>query len=400
MDGIDPLHGGDGLRAVQATEEERAAIRARLSKRAESAPAAARVGRASALAWAGLRLAAIVLLAAGVGIGLGDGDEFDDVGCTVAQQPGGTSHGARSARAGERAGGTLPGSDGGSAGSSGNGEVGGRPECEVRAAMCAHRMADGLCQRLGRQCRLFGGAGAEEAGQAAPLGSPPSEQPRYALRRDGGLWHLTFEGREAFLKHEQGIYYVAEMLGQPGERVKKLNLATKYSSPKSKHRSSMEVYDPATGKYDIPASTEPVHEAALAADDDEARNAYKQRARELLETIDDPTETERAKEEAREELGEITAHLSQESRQLRDPTKGAGDAVRNAINRLLHSLAAPGGSAASPPSVRRGFAEHLQQYLIIPSRRYAAPGARKDRGDLTGCLLYDPPAGTFWAVGQ
>src|ERR1035441_7474277 len=70
---------GRGMAAVQATEEERAAIRAMLSKRAESAPAGAAVGRASALAWAGLKLAAIVLLAAGVGVGLGDGDEFDDV---------------------------------------------------------------------------------------------------------------------------------------------------------------------------------------------------------------------------------------------------------------------------------------------------------------------------------
>ena len=86
MDGFDDVHGGDarggGLRVVQATEEERAAIRAMLSRRAESAPAGAGVGRAPALAWAGLRLAAFVLLAAGVGIGLGDGDEFDDVGCT------------------------------------------------------------------------------------------------------------------------------------------------------------------------------------------------------------------------------------------------------------------------------------------------------------------------------
>ena len=112
---------GRGMGAVQATEEEQAAIRAMLRKRAESAPAGAGVGRASALAWAGFKLAAIVLLAAGVGIGLGDGDEFDDVGCSVAQQPGGTSHGARSAQARERAGGKLAGSDGGSAGSSGGG---------------------------------------------------------------------------------------------------------------------------------------------------------------------------------------------------------------------------------------------------------------------------------------
>jgi hypothetical protein len=241
-------------------------------------------------------------------------------------------------------------------------------------------------------------APAKEASQVAPLAPPPSEQPRYALHRDGTLWHLTFEGRQAFLKHEQGICYVAEMLGHPGERLKKLSLAAKYSSPKSKRCSSIEVWDPATGKYATPASTEPVHEAPLAADDNEARNAYKARARELKDTIDDPTETEAAKAEASEELEQIIAHLSKDSRQLRDPTKAAADAVRSAINKLLHNLLEPGGSSASAPSVRREFAEHIQRYLVTPSRRYAAPKARKARGDLTGCLLYEPPAGTSWAV--
>jgi hypothetical protein len=120
------------LGTVQATEEARAAIRGLLSRLAESAPPAAGVGRAPALAWAGLRLAAFVLLAAGVGIGLGDGDEFDDVGCTVAQQPGGTSHGARSAQVRERAGGKLAGADGGAAGAAGG--AAGRPEGEAQAS--------------------------------------------------------------------------------------------------------------------------------------------------------------------------------------------------------------------------------------------------------------------------
>ena len=74
-------------RLLQATEEEQAEVQAALSKWVESAPAGAGFGRASALARGGLRLAGLVLLAAGVGIGLGDGDEFDDVGCSVARQP-------------------------------------------------------------------------------------------------------------------------------------------------------------------------------------------------------------------------------------------------------------------------------------------------------------------------
>jgi hypothetical protein len=81
-----------------------------------------------------LRLAAFVLLAAGVGIGVGDGDEFDDVGCSVAQQPGGTAHGARSAKTRERAGGKLAGAEGGAAGAAGGGGAAGRPEGEAQEA--------------------------------------------------------------------------------------------------------------------------------------------------------------------------------------------------------------------------------------------------------------------------
>jgi hypothetical protein len=110
-------------------EEERAAVRGMLCKLAESAPSAAGVGRAPAVAWAGLRLAAMVLLAAGVGIGLGDGDEFDDVGCSVAQKPGGTSHGAHSTKTRERPGDKPAGSQGGAAGAAGDGEpYGGKAE--------------------------------------------------------------------------------------------------------------------------------------------------------------------------------------------------------------------------------------------------------------------------------
>ena len=141
MVSIDHVHGGDargrGLRVVQATEDEQAAIRGMLSKLAEAAPASAKVSRVSALAWAGLRLAAFVLLAAGVAIGLGDGDDFDDVGCTVAQQPGGSSHGAHSARTRERAGGKLAGAEGGAAGAAGGGGAAGRPKDEAQEAFGA-----------------------------------------------------------------------------------------------------------------------------------------------------------------------------------------------------------------------------------------------------------------------
>jgi hypothetical protein len=184
-------------------------------------------------------------------------------------------------------------------------------------------------------------------------------QPRYALHREGPLWRLRFDEGQAILKHEQGICYVAEMLSHPRERVKKLNLAAKYSSPRSPGGSGIEIYDPATGHYEPLSSMEPVHEGALA---------------------------ERAKVAAREELKAITAHLSRDSRPVRDPTKAAADAVRIGIHRFLRNLVGRGDTVASPLWVRQAFARHLERYLLVPSSRYAAPGARKARGELTGCL--------------
>src|SRR5437879_761795 len=78
---------GSGNILAEAREEEQAAILAMLNRRVDFAPSSAGVGRASALAWAGLKVAAMVLLAAGVGHGLGDGDEFDEAGCSAAEQP-------------------------------------------------------------------------------------------------------------------------------------------------------------------------------------------------------------------------------------------------------------------------------------------------------------------------
>ena len=37
----------------------------------------------------------------------------------------------------------------------------------------------------------------------------------YALRRGLGFWELTFEGRQAIFKHEQGALYVACLLLDP-----------------------------------------------------------------------------------------------------------------------------------------------------------------------------------------
>ncbi len=222
----------------------------------------------------------------------------------------------------------------------------------------------------------------------------------YSLHRDGPLWHLAFQGRPAVLKHEKGLCYVAEMLSHPGQPIKKLNLAVKYSASRSAGSGGVEVFDPASGQLDLPSNSEAVHQLSLAADNLEARRACQARGRQLAEAIRDPRKTKAAREEARAELEQVTAYLAKDSRQVRDATKAAGDAVRSAIHKFLRNLVAGSGSASSPGLVQREFARHLQRHLVIPSGRYAGPKARKARGELTGCLLYEPPPGVVWVISQ
>jgi len=242
-------------------------------------------------------------------------------------------------------------------------------------------------------------AGVAAAARSAGAPVPASNLPRYALRRDGPFWHLAWQGRSAVLKHERGLCYVAELLSHPREPLKKLSLAAKYSRSRSAS-GGIEVYDPASGCSDMPASTAAVQQFSLADDDAEARRRCLARARELAAIVRDPGRTKQARAEAEAELRQITAFLAKDSRQNRDAAKVAGDAVRNAITRLLRRLLAGDGSASGPEAVRHEFALHLQQHLVIPTSRYAGPKARKARGELTGCLLYEPPAGVRWAISQ
>jgi hypothetical protein len=91
----------------------------------------------------------------------------------------------------------------------------------------------------------------------------------------------------------------------------------------------------------------------------------------------DPTETERAKVEAGEELKVIAAHLSKDSRTLHDPAKAAGDAVRIGINRFPRDLVGRGRTVASPLRVRRGFAKHLERYLLVAEQPLRGPRSQK-----------------------
>jgi hypothetical protein len=117
-------------------------------------------------AWiiATLKMAAALLLASGVAVGLGDGNEFDDVGCSVAQKP---NAALRKTHSAEREDQGLDDSPGPGAGRAVGywdecADVSGdefdlRPACISGAKFCPYRLPDGFCPVRRARCRLLAG---------------------------------------------------------------------------------------------------------------------------------------------------------------------------------------------------------------------------------------------------
>jgi hypothetical protein len=143
----------DGERGAfdEVTADEQAAIKEFLKQPGAVRP---RDGRGASVVRAALKLAGVVLLAAGVVGGYADGDDSNDVGCTVAQQAGGDIH-EPAGQPGGKPGGKVPRPEGTGVGGACGGGGSAVPECVARAERCTYRLRDGVCQISQQRCRLM-----------------------------------------------------------------------------------------------------------------------------------------------------------------------------------------------------------------------------------------------------
>jgi hypothetical protein len=91
------------------------------------------------------------------------------------------------------------------------------------AAVAAEVPMPGLAERAARGAELSGAAGAGSARAPERVSPAPA---RCALRRQGELWQLDFDGRSSTLKHSRGIELLARLVERRGEELHVLALAS------------------------------------------------------------------------------------------------------------------------------------------------------------------------------
>lgn len=223
-------------------------------------------------------------------------------------------------------------------------------------------------------------------------------KPRYALRKGLGVWHLTFDFKEADIRHEKGLLYVAWLLYNPPEQpIHAIDLMAKIPEIYRQQLGLAPLVDPTTGKVAPLLSGARIQERSLSLDDAQAMRALFKKEKELEAILDSQDESEPVKAEALRDLEAIAEFQRQHSRRSKDGAQRAAIAVRQAIKRFHQHTAAALDKNGAPHPALHAFAEHLKNHLLRPSIRYSSHGGPHAKTGPIGCFTYEPSKGIAWA---
>lgn len=218
-----------------------------------------------------------------------------------------------------------------------------------------------------------------------------SNQPRFTLRRDLGVWRLVFDGRDAVLKHERGILYVVSLLYHPPkEPIQALELAAKIPGIYRKQLGLTSIINPITGNTVPIEKHSMIQERSSGIDDRESARRVWKMQQQWQAVLDDPKATEPEKAEALQHLEEVAEFLRTYVAQSKSNAEHVVRAVRRAITRFIDHLSNALDKNGNPHPVLRAFAKHLHDHLILPTISLSkCKGSR-------GYYCYEPPPGLKW----
>ena len=118
----------------------------------------------------------------------------------------------------------------------------------------------------------------------------------------------------------------------------------------------------------------------------EGRRVWGEMAR-LRAVLDNEEASEREKQVAEEELGQLETFAASTHQRTIDQAFTTAKTIRQSIRRVIGSLAEAQDEQHRPHPVIAAFAAHLQKYVLGPSQSGSVPA---------GHLVYEPPEGVVW----
>jgi hypothetical protein len=196
---------------------------------------------------------------------------------------------------------------------------------------------------------------------------------RYALRKELGVWRLVYDGQEGYIEDGQGIKLAAYLIYNP--------------PPGGIHGTHL---GEAVFKHVV------VESGSLGSSSDPLRRKMLKEAGECKGTLENPTASEMAKDEARTKLAELASLLNFTGGNGHGSVEKQVRAYRRAIERLITKLVNARDRQGNPHPALKAFGEHLQKHLWNPSCRYSGQRQGRNRTETVGMFTYERPTEITW----
>lgn len=178
--------------------------------------------------------------------------------------------------------------------------------------------------------------------------------PEVALENTEGFWELRMNGQAAVAPQHFALFYVAWLLGHPGEGpISGAELESGVCARFAEHE-------------DFP---QPPPTIWLKTERAQALRALRRREQALNRIVDAADQPEPVRNEALAELVKVQALEDEQLNDFLDSARGAGVSIRKLLVNLHNSLALAVDPRGQPQPVLRAFARHLLLGIIIPSVR-------------------------------
>jgi hypothetical protein len=215
-------------------------------------------------------------------------------------------------------------------------------------------------------------------------------------------WHLVFDGKAAVFPDMAGMRLIEYLLKHPPQQplhvldLEDLALPAEVlpvSAPVEDQEDEDDSGQEVAPSFNMAAR---LQELNLNKDDEEIRTSLVRSLSQLKETVADPDTLSSARVAAEKQAAEIEAFLNQGNLKKPDQSSKTYDRVRNQFNRILKKLRAADRNTGKPSTVLVAFADHLEQHLITPSRRFSGTSRSRKKAGVAQTFTYEPPPGVAW----
>lgn len=214
-------------------------------------------------------------------------------------------------------------------------------------------------------------------------------------------WRIVFNGKEEVFPDMKGMQIIAHLLkNPPNAPIHVLELESAVRSNRPLHQSQIldneedesdeDYTEPDRAQATRPCFSDRLQELNLNMDSKEIeKNLLRERSK-YQELIANPKMSNGAKADAQTKIGQIDAFLHSGNPKHIDQSSKAYDRVRQQFNRIMKKL------NSSQSQSLKNFAEHLQNQLIEPSRRFSGTSHSRAKAGVAQTFTFEPPPGVIW----